>query len=130
MRRGFSIYLILFFGFGPLSALAKGSDETGLPACCRRHGAHHCAMYAELMAMRARLGPDPTPRFESPSTCPLFPGLQFGMLAPAHALAAKAANDVCSNPVLSLAPPVAGVFFSSQPGISHAGRGPPTGELS
>jgi hypothetical protein len=130
MRRGFSIYLILFFGFGPLSALAKGSDDAGLPACCRRHGAHHCAMYAELMAMRARYGPDPTPRFESPSTCPLFPGLQFGMLAPAHALARTAANGVRVDRVLNFARPIAGVFFSSQPGISHAGRGPPPGELS
>jgi hypothetical protein len=53
MRRVFSIFLILFFGLGPLSALVEGSDDASLPACCRRLGAHHCAMYAENMAMRA-----------------------------------------------------------------------------
>ena len=55
MRRGFSIFLILFFGLGPLSALIDGSEDASLPPCCRRHGAHHCAMYARIMAMRAGL---------------------------------------------------------------------------
>ena len=130
MRRGFSIYLILFFGLGPLSALAKGSDDAWLPPCCRRHGAHHCAMYAELMAMRARFGPDPTPRFEAPSTCPLFHGLRFGMLAPAHALTAAAASAVRANRALNFAPIALLAVFSSRPSVAHAGRGPPLAEPS
>ncbi len=129
MRRGFAIFLILFFALGPLSALAKGSDDAWLPPCCRRHGAHHCAMYAELMAMRARFGPDPTTRFEAPPTCPLFPGLRFGMLAPAHALVAPSAG-VRIHPALSLTPVVAKAFFLSRPGFTHAGRGPPATEPS
>ena len=63
MRRGFSIFLVLFFGLGPLSALVDGSEDASLPPCCRRHGAHHCAMYARIMAMRARPALDPTPAF-------------------------------------------------------------------
>ncbi len=47
MRRGFSILLALLFGLSPLSAIA-GSDDAGLPACCRRLGAHHCAMTTQM----------------------------------------------------------------------------------
>ena len=44
MRRAFSILLVLLFGAGPLSFAFSASDDISLPACCRRHGAHHCAM--------------------------------------------------------------------------------------
>jgi hypothetical protein len=44
MRRALSILLVLLFGAGPLSFAFTANDETSLPACCRRHGAHHCAM--------------------------------------------------------------------------------------
>lgn len=57
MRRILSILLTLVVGFGPAiaavpaNALASGyspwtgqQDESRLPACCRKHGAHHCAM--------------------------------------------------------------------------------------
>ena len=53
MRRILSIVLALMVGLGPAlatvpaNALAFGwnthGDESGLPACCRRHGVHHCA---------------------------------------------------------------------------------------
>ena len=44
MRRCVSILLLLIACVGPLSALLPGSEEARLPACCRRHGAHHCSM--------------------------------------------------------------------------------------
>src|SRR3569833_4497779 len=44
MRRSLSILLMLLFGAGPLSFAFNLSDDLSLPACCRRHGAHHCAM--------------------------------------------------------------------------------------
>lgn len=44
MRRALSILLVLLFGAGPLSFAFNSSDEASLPACCRRLGAHHCAM--------------------------------------------------------------------------------------
>jgi len=55
MRRILSIWLLLILGWGsvaPMGALASGPasgwtgkvDESRLPACCRRHGKHHCAM--------------------------------------------------------------------------------------
>jgi len=44
MRRTLSIFLVLFFGLGPVAAALHAEEDAGLPACCRRHGAHHCAM--------------------------------------------------------------------------------------
>ena len=124
MRRGFSIFLILFFGLGPLLALVDGSEDASLPSCCRRHGEHHCAMYAQIMAMRARLGFDPNPAFEAPSTCPLYRGPGLGILVPAHALAASMAR-VRSELALSFTPVAAVPLVLSRPGLTHAGRGPP-----
>jgi len=44
MRRALSILLMVLFGAGPLSFAFSLSDDISLPACCRRLGAHHCAM--------------------------------------------------------------------------------------
>src|SRR6202012_2193715 len=46
MRRLLSILLLAAFALplvAPLLALAQDPDA-GLPACCRRHGQHHCTM--------------------------------------------------------------------------------------
>jgi hypothetical protein len=129
MRRGFSIFLILFFGLGPLSAFVDGSEDAGLPACCRRHGAHHCAMYAELMAMRAGRGIDPTPGFSAPLTCPLYHGPTFSMLMPAHALTATAPKDRAEF-TRTPAPAFARIAAFSCVSRAYAGRGPPDSSLS
>jgi hypothetical protein len=124
MRRGFSIFLILFFALGPLSALADSSADAGLPVCCRRHGAHHCAMYAQIMAMRAARGIDPRPSYSAPLTCPLYRGPNFSMLMPAHALAAAPAMfrpEFTRTP----APAFERMAAFSCPSRAHAGRGPP-----
>lgn len=72
MRRFLSIALILLFWMGPLTAVfAANSDESGLPACCRRHGAHHCAMSEETAAALAAENSGPI--FRAPSRCPFFP---------------------------------------------------------
>jgi hypothetical protein len=124
MRRGFSIFLILFFGLGPLSAFVDSSADAGLPACCRRHGAHHCAMCAEIMATSAGRGIDPTPSFSAPLTCPLYHGLTFSMLMPAHALATAPASF---HPEFTRTPASAFERMAefSRPSRAHAGRGPP-----
>ncbi len=129
MRRGFSIFLILFFGLGPLSAFVDGSEDAGLPACCRRHGAHHCAMYAEIMAMRAGRGIDPTPSFSAPLTCPLYHGPTFSMLMPAHALTA-AAPKIRAEFTTAPSASFERIAVFSAPGHAYAGRGPPTSNPS
>lgn len=70
VRRLLAISLLLLFNLpavSPLFALAATSDAN-LPACCRRNGAHHCAM---------QMGPTATsngPAFSSvPEKCPAYP---------------------------------------------------------
>lgn len=126
MRRGFSIFLILFFGLGPLSAFVDSSQDAGLPACCRRHGAHHCAMSAQAMAMSAGRGIDPTPSFSAPPTCPLYHGRSFAMLTPAHALTATAA--VRAEFARAFSPSFERIAAFSTPSRAYAGRGPPAAD--
>jgi hypothetical protein len=128
MRRGFSIFMILFFGLGPLSAFIDGSEDASLPPCCRRHGAHHCAMAMRMAAM-AHLPPDPRPAFNVPLTCPNYPGPSITILMPSHALTAAQAN-----PHIAMTRSVARVFarkcVQESPSRAHAGRGPPAANLS
>lgn len=127
MRRGFSIFLVLFFGLGPLSAFVDSSADAGLPACCRRHGTHHCVLYAQIMAMRAGRGIDPTPGFSAPLTCPLYHGPTFSMLMPAHALTAAEASfhaEFTRTPALRFERMAA--FYG--PSRAYAGRGPPASD--
>jgi hypothetical protein len=123
MRRGFSIFLILLFGLGPLSAMVPGSEDASLPSCCRRNGAHHCAM-----AAMART-PDPKPHFTVPLTCPYYPGPALAMLMPAHALTAAAASPHVAM-ARSFAPILLCAAAFSTAGRTHAGRGPPLSNLS
>jgi hypothetical protein len=71
MRRFVSIAFILLCWLGPLSALLPGSDESQLPACCRRHGAHHCAMAADQVSGAGHV-------VSAPARCP-----QYHRLSPA-----------------------------------------------
>ncbi len=83
MRRPLAILLVLFFVLGPLQAVLQGSDESRLPACCRRNGAHHCEMNQDMRAALERaIGS--TPAFSAPATCPSFPGFALGILTPSH----------------------------------------------
>lgn len=129
MRRGFSIFLVLFFGLGPLSALVDGSENASLPSCCRRHGEHHCAMNAQIMAMRALQGPDSRPVFDTPQTCPDYPGFSLTILVPAHAATIAARNEVGWQAQSYLAP-ACQAAVTSLPLRAHAGRGPPDTDLS
>jgi hypothetical protein len=74
MRRPLSILIVALFVFAPLSALLPGAADAQLPACCRRHGAHHCAMAAAMSAP-----PSGTHQFTAPNHCPLY---RTGHLAP------------------------------------------------
>jgi hypothetical protein len=127
MRRGFSIFLILFFGLGPLSAMiVDGGGEASLPLCCRRHGAHHCAM--SVAAMKAQAEPGATPVLAVPVTCPQFPGAAAMFAASSPALTANAANipvEIERTHATECGP----VEVSSSPSHAHAGRGPPEATL-
>lgn len=126
MRRGFSIFLIMLFALGPLSVMVNGTDDAGLPACCRRHGAHHCAM-ALQMAATAQIA-DPRPSFTAPVTCPEYPGPVLAILMPAHAILTAAAGRRVQE-VRGFAPVSSLLFVHARPGFTRAGRGPPAANL-
>jgi hypothetical protein len=88
MRRPLAFLLILFFALGPLQGLLEASDDLRLPACCRRNGAHHCAM-SETMQAALERAPSPAPAFTAPASCPSFPGFALGFSTPSHALTAN-----------------------------------------
>jgi hypothetical protein len=68
MRRALAIALLIAFSSPLLLPLmaATRDPEASLPACCRRHGKHHCSM---MMAMRAA---NSGPAFHAPP-CPFYP---------------------------------------------------------
>ena len=129
MRRGLSIFLLLLFWLGPLAAALAGSDELRLPPCCRRHGAHHCAMAERMAAMREQAASGPVPMAGAPSHCPFYPGANAVAATADHALAASPA----SMPALlaQAHTPAAGRAAARLSQIrTRAGRGPPDCPLS
>lgn len=87
MRRIFTLLLMLLVGCAPiLEAVPAGAlrsgwtgklDESRLPACCRRHGQHHCMMDA--------MEDDSGPAAKAPNNCPCPPR---GLLSTAPSMAA------------------------------------------
>jgi len=124
LRRSLGVFLILLFWLGPLLALLPAGAESRLPPCCRRHGAHHCAMAAAYF-----VPPGAPPQLAPPAQCPLFPGSAAASTAPVHALPALAAG----LPVLLAQPhsPAAGrsVARLSQ-WRTRSNRGPPDSSLA
>lgn len=100
VRRLLSFMLLLVFSLPlipPALALAQG-PESNLPLCCRRNGAHHCAM------MMHRNGtPAPGTNFAAiPQRCPAYPALvtplrHVDLAAPA---ASAAFAEIVSHPAI------------------------------
>lgn len=88
MRRPLAFLLILFFALGPLQGALEAGEDSRLPACCRRHGAHHCAMSEDMQSALER-ATSSVPAFAASATCPSFPGFALGFSTPSHALAAS-----------------------------------------
>lgn len=133
MQRGIAILLALIFGMGPLSAVLPGAADANLPACCRRNGAHRCAMAAgaaaQMAGMMAAAGRDGRSAFSAPATCPAYPGPLLALLTPAaHALRAPAhAMPVPAS--VARAPLPGDQPHGWGPGRTYAGRGPPATTL-
>jgi hypothetical protein len=69
MRRLLAITLLIAF-FAPAAALSLTTtgSEAGLPPCCRRHGAHHCAMRHWMLRQADSRAP-----LAVPGPCPFYP---------------------------------------------------------
>lgn len=82
MRRTLATLLVLVFGL-PLVAPAflSVASRSELPACCRRNGAHHCAMS----------GMSVPPQYRTVSSnCPWYPAGHLRLMMP-HAVATQSA---------------------------------------
>ncbi len=125
MRRALSILLVVFFGLGPLTATLQDSDDIRLPACCRRGGAHHCAMDDAALARIIR--DSGIPAFSAPSHCPLYPHGLALTIAPVHAIASSFAVLTALVQICALAALKVKAFPDRA--FAHAGRGPPAAFL-
>jgi len=128
MKRILSTLLILMFGLGPLAEALPARSESRLPACCRRHGAHHCAMSAAMASMADQATPNSTPVLTAPAHCPYYPGSMAASTTPAFAMVASAA----APPVLFAQDhlPATSDAAARQSQIrTRAGRGPPSSLL-
>jgi len=124
MRRALAIILVVFFGLGPLTATLDASDDSRLPACCRRHGAHHCEM-SDGPAARMAEAASGTLVLAAPSHCPMYPSSDLATIAPGHALVSSPAT----SPFLvaqAQAPIADSSAAHMSPVRSQAGRGPPS----
>ena len=128
MRRFVSISMFLLLWLGPLAAILPANAESRLPACCRRHGAHHCAMSAELAAKAAQAPPGSTPVLTGPSHCPYFPGSIAATTTPVHALAASSVN-LPALLAMAHSPEASRTVARLSQIRTRAGRGPPSSPL-
>jgi hypothetical protein len=124
MRRAISVLMIVFFGLGPLVATLSADEDSRLPACCRRHGAHHCAMSTDAMSA-AEPG---TSNIKAPATCPYFPGYTVAL----NTITLALSPAPLSLPALiaELHSPVAGRGAARISQLrTRANRGPPASSL-
>jgi hypothetical protein len=128
MRRGLSILLILVFGLGPLSATLEASDDASLPACCRRHGTHHCAMTMRAAVSTPQVQSRSKPTVSAPLTCPNYPGLAAVIASPVPALPASGAC-LAALPMQAVLPVTVPVTMLASFIRTHAGRGPPAANV-
>ena len=79
MRRALSISLILILWLPAIAAMLPGNGEARLPFCCRRSGAHHCAMDDETSSVQ---NGNSSLTVKAPSRCAQFPGAIPATLSP------------------------------------------------
>lgn len=116
MRRALTLAIVMLFGLTPLVALVPSSSEVSLPACCRRHGAHHCAMNTD-----ASHPSESGPGFAAADHCPQY-RVQVKAITPAFV--PPSSGVLHSSPERRVAPPLAGHLVANNV-QAHAGRGPP-----
>lgn len=128
MRRTLAWLLMLLFSVGPLTATLQGDDDSRLPACCRRHGAHHCAMSEAMRAQMTQSAQTADPAWTAPDRCPFYPQHLAANVAPQSAIAASlhsfALTRLRRQPLER-----ATLILRSQPLSRRCGRSPPSSEL-
>lgn len=125
MRRILSISLILLLWLPAFAVVLPDVSESRLPFCCRRNGAHHCAMSAEAATgADTASGQTNSPVFSAPSRCPQFPVNMAATTGPQFLGAGWAA----SGPALAVSLFVPGASHESARSAqlrTPSDRGPP-----
>jgi hypothetical protein len=118
MRRAITLLLMLVFSSMLMAPLFASDPEANLPACCRRHGKHHCMMQAVQ-------GSDGPPGLTAVrEKCPCFPARTVAVRSvqfapePGRLFNAAACGGTLIGP-----PAQTGVRASFL--CSHPKRGPP-----
>jgi len=120
MRRLLSLVLLAAFGLpivAPMFALGQDPDA-GLPACCRRHGKHRCAM------LEARDKESAAPSLTA--RCPFFPQNAIAPVTGAHLIVFHAPR--LSAPFAATSAPAARAETHRRNvrDSAHHKRGPPS----
>ncbi|UWZ83753.1 hypothetical protein [Occallatibacter riparius] len=115
MRRFVSIVILLLCSLGPLNALLPGSEESQLPACCRRHGMHHC-----MMALAEQAGNGHV--VSAPSRCPQY---HRGSVARVGVYTPSTGIGV-AQPIESAGIPAESQTVTLRRAWTEGNRGPPT----
>jgi hypothetical protein len=127
MRRGVSIFLVLLFSLGPVSAALRANRDAGLPPCCRRLGAHRCAMSGAVGA-RVVAADSNRPILSAPSHCRYYPADSRAKLSPACGLALPSTNQlILPEQDYASAAPTRAARLS--PWRTRADRGPPSSDI-
>ena len=111
-----AITLLLAFGFPSVLPLfaASSDSEKSLPACCRRHGAHHCTMGSLPSGSPVLMG---TP-------CPFYPAASTPVrIASALVMALEPRDVEFLHGILVPLPRVA--FACTRNDSANLERGPP-----
>jgi hypothetical protein len=119
MRRALAMLLLVAFSFPLIApALAAPPDESSLPACCRRAGAHHCDMAGVTVAVPARSR-------SVGAKCPCCPFGRVALMLP-HAfttLSATPTATLAAGPAIPVRDAEAGYRISAD--RTRQKRGPP-----
>lgn len=119
------LMLAIIGGFyaAPLVQAASNDPDAGLPACCRRHGKHHCAMmdfYLKSVASGA-----PVVRY-IPEHCPFYPHSKTVPAVSSHAGLAPSAAFFAAVVSHTAVRPQTHAVYSLSLDRSRQKRGPPT----
>ena len=120
MHRASAISLLAAIGFSLIAPGILLDEESNLPACCRRNGAHHCMMNTDAQAQRPGTSVQAVRQ-----TCPSF---QLAATVPARTDAALSGPPAAVFAAL-LSYPSIHIETEARHGTSvsrsHQKRGPP-----
>lgn len=122
MRRAWAAILVVLFSFPLIApAFASGTDDSQLPACCRRNGRHHCAMEMAEVAQ----GNIPAGLATVSEKCPYAPFARGPLMLP-HSFTPSARRGIAGpaqGPALLIRAAEAGYRISAD--RTRHKRGPP-----